>query len=72
MGPNLKSIGNIVKYSLLAIWIFAVGALIVIGIQQSTERAFDGKIVQKETIPLQATDTLKIKKNQVIASPSIF
>ncbi len=58
---NLKSIGNIVKYSLLAIWIFAVGALIVIGIQQSTERAFDGKIVQKETIPLQATDTLKIK-----------
>ena len=58
---NLKSVGSIVKYSLLAIWIFAVGALIVIGIQQSTERAYHGKIVQKENIPLQATDTLKIK-----------
>jgi len=58
---NLKSVGSVVKYSLLAIWIFAVGALIVIGIQQSTERAYDGKIVQKENIPLQATDTLKIK-----------
>ena len=58
---NLKSVGSIVKYSLLAIWIFAVGSLVVIGIQQSTERAYDGKIVQKENIPLQATDTLKIK-----------
>jgi phage shock protein PspC (stress-responsive transcriptional regulator) len=58
---NLKSVGSVVKYSLLAIWIFVVGSLVVIGIQQSTERAYHGKIVQKENIPLQATDTLKIK-----------
>ena len=58
---NLKSVGSVVKYSLLAIWIFAVGSLVVIGIQQSTERAYHGKIVQKENIPLQAKDTLKIK-----------
>ena len=58
---NLKSVGSIVKYSLLAVWIFAVGSLIVIGIQQSTERAYHGKIVQKENILLQPTDTLKIK-----------
>ena len=58
---NLKSVGSIVKYSLLAIWIFAVGALVIIGIKQSTERAYDGKIVQKENITLQATDTLNIK-----------
>ena len=58
---NLKSVGSVVKYSLLAIWIFAVGSLVVIGIQQSTERAYHGKIVQKVNIPLQAKDTLKIK-----------
>ena len=58
---NLKSMGGIVKYSLLGIWIIAIGALIFIGIQQSTERAYDGKVVQKETIELQPNDTLKIK-----------
>lgn len=58
---NMKSLGAAVKYSLLAIWIFAVGSLVVIGIQQSTESAFEGKVVTKETINIQPTDTLKIK-----------
>ncbi len=58
---NMKSLGSPVKYSLLAIWIFAVGALVVIGIKQSTESAFEGKIVQKEMINIQPTDTLQIK-----------
>jgi phage shock protein PspC (stress-responsive transcriptional regulator) len=58
---NMKSLGAAVKYSLLAIWIFSVGALVVIGIQQSTESAFEGKVVTKETINIQPTDTLKIK-----------
>jgi hypothetical protein len=58
---NMKSLGAAVKYSLLAIWIFSVGALVVIGIQQSTESAFEGKVVTKETINIQPTDTLQIK-----------
>ncbi|PJE43889.1 MAG: hypothetical protein CUR32_03915 [Flavobacterium sp.] len=58
---NMKSLGAAVKYSLLAIWIFAVGSLVVIGIKQSTESAFEGKVVTKETINIQPTDTLKIK-----------
>ena len=58
---NLKSIGSVAKYSLLAIWIFAVGALIVIGIQQSTESAFEGKTVEKHTIQIQPNDTLNIR-----------
>jgi phage shock protein PspC (stress-responsive transcriptional regulator) len=58
---NLKPLGSIIKYSLLGIWIIAVGSLIVIGIQQSTERAYDGKLVLKETIQLNPKDTLKIK-----------
>ncbi|MFN3968728.1 PspC domain-containing protein [Flavobacterium sp.] len=58
---NMKSLGAAAKYSLLAIWIFAVGALVVIGIKQSTESAFEGKTVQKEVINIQPTDTLQIK-----------
>ncbi len=61
MVNNMKSIGSPIKYSLLAIWIFAVSALIFVGIQQSTERAFDGKTVTKETINIQPNDTLNIK-----------
>lgn len=40
---RIKSLGNPIKYSLLALWIIAVGALTFIGIKQSTESAFDGK-----------------------------
>ncbi|MBF6642432.1 PspC domain-containing protein [Flavobacterium sp. J49] len=58
---NMKSLGTAAKYSLLAIWIFAVGALVVIGIKQSTESAFEGKTVQKEVLNIQPTDTLQIK-----------
>ncbi len=70
---NLKSIGNIAKYSLLAIWIFAVGALVFIGIKQSTERAYDGKVVVKETLQLKPNDTLHIKfVNNDFFSKSIY
>jgi phage shock protein PspC (stress-responsive transcriptional regulator) len=58
---NMKSLSAAAKYSLLAIWIFAVGSLVVIGIKQSTESAFEGKVVQKETLNIQPTDTLQIK-----------
>ncbi|WP_412476026.1 PspC domain-containing protein [Flavobacterium sp. TBRC 19031] len=58
---NMKSLSAAVKYSLLAIWILAVGSLVVIGIKQSTESAFEGKVVTKETINIQPTDTLQIK-----------
>jgi phage shock protein PspC (stress-responsive transcriptional regulator) len=58
---KLKSIGAIAKYSLLAIWIFSVGTLIVLGIKQSVEHAYEGKTVEKEGINLTANDTLKIK-----------
>ena len=61
MVNNMKSIGSPIKYSFLAIWIFAVGALVFIGIKQSTERAFDGKMVTKEMINIQSNDTLRIK-----------
>ena len=58
---NLKSIGNIAKYSLLALWIIAVGVLISLGIKEVGQIAYDGKEVKKETININATDTLFIK-----------
>jgi phage shock protein PspC (stress-responsive transcriptional regulator) len=58
---NFKSIGNIAKYSLLAIWIIAVGILTSLGINEATQLAFDGKSVKKETLNINPKDTLQIK-----------
>jgi phage shock protein PspC (stress-responsive transcriptional regulator) len=58
---NLKSIGNIAKYSLLGIWIIAVGILISLGIKEATQIAYDGKDVKKEVINIAPADTLLIK-----------
>ncbi|WP_367757564.1 PspC domain-containing protein [Flavobacterium sp. WC2430] len=61
LAPNMKSIGNIAKYTLLALWIIAVALAISIGIRQATAFAIDGRVVHKENIILQPTDTLFIK-----------
>ncbi|NDP28258.1 MAG: hypothetical protein GZ087_12655, partial [Flavobacterium sp.] len=61
LSPNLKSIGNIAKYTLLAIWLISVSMAIAIGIKQTTAFAVDGRVVQKETINLKPTDTLYVK-----------
>jgi phage shock protein PspC (stress-responsive transcriptional regulator) len=58
---NLRSLGNIAKYSLLAVWIIAIGILISLGINEATQIAYDGKEVKKEIINLAANDTLFIK-----------
>lgn len=61
LAPNMKSIGNIAKYTLLALWIIAVALAISIGIKQASAFAIDGRVVHKENIVLQPTDTLHIK-----------
>ncbi len=61
LSPTIKSIGSISKYTLLALWILAIAALISIGIQQASEVAYEGKTVQKENLNVQPTDTLQIK-----------
>ncbi|HFG0565837.1 TPA: PspC domain-containing protein [Flavobacterium psychrophilum] len=58
---NLKSIGSIAKYSLLSLWIIALAILIVLGIKEATQLAFDGKVVQKQSINISPTDTLFVK-----------
>jgi phage shock protein PspC (stress-responsive transcriptional regulator) len=58
---NLKSIGNVAKYTLLALWIIALGILISLGINEASQLAYDGKVVQKETLTINPNDTLFLK-----------
>jgi len=61
LSPNLKSIGNITKYTLLAIWIIAIAILVSIGIKQATEISHDNKIIEKRSFSIKPTDTLYVK-----------
>ena len=58
---NMKPMANYIKYGLIAIWVIALSATIYLGIQQANQVGFDGKIVQKEYLNIQPTDTLFIK-----------
>ena len=58
---NLKSIGNIAKYTLLALWIIATSLLVLLGINEASQRAFDGKVVQKQELNIKQNDTLILK-----------
>jgi len=61
LSPNLKSIGNITKYTLLALWIISIAILTSIGIKQATEISYDNKVVEKKVLAIKPTDTLYIK-----------
>jgi phage shock protein PspC (stress-responsive transcriptional regulator) len=61
LAPNTKTIGNIAKYTLLAIWIIAIAIAISIGIKQATEISYDNKSVEKKAINITAKDTLYVK-----------
>ncbi|MEC5167065.1 phage shock protein PspC (stress-responsive transcriptional regulator) [Flavobacterium sp. PL11] len=61
VSPNLKSIGNIAKYTLLAIWIVVIAVLISIGVKQASAFAVSGRVVKKEIVNISPIDTLLIK-----------
>ncbi|UUF14748.1 MULTISPECIES: PspC domain-containing protein [Flavobacterium] len=61
LSPNLKSIGNITKYTLLAVWIIALAIAISFGIKQATEISRDNKVVEKKIIAITPKDTLYVK-----------
>ena len=70
---NLKSIGNPIKYILLALWVLAVGSFIALGINEVTKIAYNGKVVHKEELILTPKDTLYIrfKNNDFYAKNSV-
>lgn len=58
---NLKSIGNIVKFSLLGLWLLSVIGLTVLGIQQASAHAYTGSTTVKEQLQFEnGLDTLMI------------
>lgn len=57
---NLKSIGNIAKFSLLGLWLLSLISLIVIGIKQSSEFAIESTISHKHDLVYNTKDTLNI------------
>jgi phage shock protein PspC (stress-responsive transcriptional regulator) len=59
--PTIKSIGNIAKYTLLAVWIISIGILVSLGINSAQEVAFDNKVIQKQQIDfIMPNDTLLV------------
>lgn len=58
---NLKPVGSITKYTLLAIWIIAVAIAIVFGVQQATQFSSRSKSISKQQIDLVENDTLFVK-----------
>lgn len=57
---NLKSIGNIAKFTLLGIWFIAIIGMVIIGVKQATEHTFDAEFISKNELNIKANDTLKI------------
>ena len=58
---NLKSIGNIAKFTLLGLWLFSIIALVVIGIREASEHAFNEKVIEKSEFRIAEKDTLYVK-----------
>ncbi len=58
--PTVKSIGNVAKYTLLAVWMISIGILISLGLSTAQEVAFDNKTIIKQNINLSSKDTLMI------------
>ena len=59
---NLKSIGNIAKFSLLGLWLISLITLAVLGIKQASAHAYTGSVSERDTLTIaQAPDTLRVK-----------
>ncbi|MEN3324386.1 PspC domain-containing protein [Mariniflexile soesokkakense] len=58
---NLKSIGNIAKFTLLGLWLFSIIGLVVIGIREASEHAFDESYIERTELQITAKDTLNVR-----------
>ncbi|MBP6127825.1 PspC domain-containing protein [Flavobacterium sp.] len=58
---RIKSIGNSISYSLLAIWIIGLGAVLFLTIKEISQNAYTGKEIEKVAINIKPSDTLNIK-----------
>ncbi len=59
---NLKSIGNIAKFSLLGLWLISLVSIIVIGLREAASHAFTGNVTDEKALVLySAADTLNFQ-----------
>lgn len=58
---RIKSIGNTINYSLLAIWIIGLASVLFLSIKEISQNAYTGKNIKKVAINLNPADTLNIK-----------
>ncbi len=59
---NLKSIGNIAKFSLLGLWLIALITLAVLSFKQAAAHAYTGSVTERDTLAMAAvTDSLLIR-----------
>jgi phage shock protein PspC (stress-responsive transcriptional regulator) len=59
---NLKSIGNIAKFSLFGLWLISIITLAILGIKQASAHAYTGSVTERDTLTLMAVrDTLNIR-----------
>ena len=58
---RIKSIGNTINYSLLAIWIIGLATVLFLTIKEISQNAYTGKDIKKVAINLKPSDTLNIK-----------
>ena len=58
---NLKSIGNIAKFSLLGLWLISLITLVVLGISQAAAHAYSDSVSTEQALSFEVpTDTLQI------------
>ncbi|WP_353149441.1 PspC domain-containing protein [Flavobacterium sp.] len=58
---RIKSIGNTMNYSLLAIWIIGLASVLFLAIKEISQNAYTGKDIEKVAININPSDTLNIK-----------
>jgi len=57
---NSKPLGSVFKYSMFGVWIISIIALIIVGVRQAAETAFEEKVIEKHYINIQSNDTLYV------------
>lgn len=58
---NLKPVGQITRYTFLAVWVLSVAALIYYGLTQATEVSTESTVSKREEIYMSKEDTLTVK-----------
>ena len=61
---NLKSIGNIAKFSLLGLWLLSIIGLVITSVKWTSEFALESTVTSKNELVYNTSDTLNIKMIQ--------